>query len=162
MRTMNLIGVDRELLKAAAPENPIQQDEQGGCVWCGEDSSKAASFDDYSQHEAGCPWGRVRKLICESAESTVDADGMLPPLEFRDYIRSRGYGVEEEYVRNERTCILHGYNVRKPKKRMRIDSYLAPEDGNWDNIRRPLALAKAWCDEQDTKKRHLKAGNTDV
>jgi hypothetical protein len=148
---MNQIGVDRELLKAVAPEQPMQQDEQGGCVWCGEDSCGSSSFKDYDRHEADCPWGLVRKIICESAESVVDADGMVPPLEFRDYIRSRGYGVEEELLANDRTCAVYTYNVRAPKKRTRIDSYSVPVDGIWDDVKRPLGVAKQWCDEQDVK-----------
>lgn len=147
---VNQIGVDRDLLKVIAPEQPMQQDEQGGCVWCGEDSWGSGSYRDYERHQ-DCPWAGVRKIICESAESTVDADGMVAALEFRDYIRSRGYGVEEDLLDNEKTCVTYGYNIRTPKGRVRIDSYRAPEDGSWDDVRRPLAVAKSWCDEQDAK-----------
>lgn len=152
MRTITQIGVDRELLKAVAPETPMQQDEQGGCVWCGEDSWNAGSYKDYDRHDEDCPWGRVRKLICESAESTADSDGMVSPLEFRDYIRSRGYGAEEDFQHNDRICSVYGYDVRSPKKRVKVDSYSLAEGSNSDNIKRPLAFAKNWCDEQDVKK----------
>lgn len=148
MRTINQLGVDRELLKAIAPEQPMQQDEQGGCVWCGEDSWGSGSYRDYERHE-GCPWGRVRKIICESAESTVDADGMVASLEFRDYIRSRGYGVETEYDNQNNAFVTYGYKVSTPKRRTVIDSY--PALGSCDVALRPFLLAKEWCDQKDAK-----------
>jgi hypothetical protein len=148
MRTINQIGIDRELLKKIAPEQPIQQDEQGGCVWCGEDSWGSESYRDYERHE-DCPWGRVRKIICESAESTVDADGLVAPLEFRDYIRSRRYGVEADYDSENHAYVTYGFKVNAPKRRTLIDSHPAPAHG--DEVLRPLLLAKNWCDQKDGK-----------
>ncbi len=54
------------LLEKLAPEKPMNQDELGGCVWCG-GSGKEGQYGyctpDPACHTAGCPWVAARALL---------------------------------------------------------------------------------------------------
>ena len=63
---MSTVKIDIELLNRIAPEEPINQDEQGGCVWCGgtpPGSRWGYATADPKDHEYGCPWIEIRKLL---------------------------------------------------------------------------------------------------
>lgn len=56
----------KKLLEQLAGFYPINQDEQGGCVFCqgtppGENYGQADRF--LSDHEKGCPWVKARRLL---------------------------------------------------------------------------------------------------
>lgn len=56
----------KELLAQLAPEQPMNQDEQGGCVWCagtppGEPHGYAGR--DMADHEKDCPWVKARLML---------------------------------------------------------------------------------------------------
>lgn len=56
--------VPRELLEQLAPAEPINQDEMGGCAWCGAFGETTYSYvkrGDWHQHD--CPWLRMRHLL---------------------------------------------------------------------------------------------------
>ena len=60
------VEIPRELLEALAPADPINQDEQGGCVWCakpighlGYGYASASPRD----HEDDCPWLRAQRYL---------------------------------------------------------------------------------------------------
>lgn len=59
------VEVPRSLLEALAPEDPMNQDEQGGCVWCGhtDGTSYGYATADPKHHEADCPWLEARRLL---------------------------------------------------------------------------------------------------
>ena len=53
-------------LEAVAPEEPINQDEQGGCVWCGGTplgSPYGYATSDRTHHEKDCGWVLARDAI---------------------------------------------------------------------------------------------------
>lgn len=54
------------LLERLAPPEPMNQDEQGGCVWCGGavDGSMYATADP-KDHAADCPWVEARALLAK-------------------------------------------------------------------------------------------------
>lgn len=63
---MGKIPVDRKILEAIAPEQPINQDEQGGCVWCDGPFKKRHGMyatADPKDHAEDCPWVLIRKLL---------------------------------------------------------------------------------------------------
>ena len=51
-------------LKLVAPDEPMNQDEQGGCVWCG-GSKKGHMYAgaDPKDHDADCPWVIARAAL---------------------------------------------------------------------------------------------------
>jgi hypothetical protein len=62
----------RRLLSELAPEQPMNQDEQGGCVWCCGNEQFAHPRKRYasmyadrnkSHHFPGCPWVEARLLL---------------------------------------------------------------------------------------------------
>jgi hypothetical protein len=71
-----LIAAAPELLEAleeACPPEPMNQDEQGGCVWCGGDSSmwrrKHGSMyasSDPRDHDKDCAWLKARAAIAKA------------------------------------------------------------------------------------------------
>lgn len=54
-----------DLIRELAPEDPINQDEQGGCVWCNGPTNSAYGYAtaDPQDHTDECPWARARALI---------------------------------------------------------------------------------------------------
>jgi hypothetical protein len=56
----------KKLLAQLAPEDPINQDELGGCIHCG-GTPPGASYGYAGRyledHEAGCPWVKARRLL---------------------------------------------------------------------------------------------------
>jgi hypothetical protein len=70
-------------LKAACPEQPMSQDEQGGCVWCGgypgirrkrlrkHESPYAYATADPESHNEDCAWLLARAAIAR-AEGTTE------------------------------------------------------------------------------------------
>jgi hypothetical protein len=66
MTNETALSVPLELLNALAPDQPMNQDEQGGCVWCGGGPSAygyARAIQEDHNHD--CPWLRARLLLCE-------------------------------------------------------------------------------------------------
>ncbi len=58
------VSISKHLLVELAPYEPMNQDEQGGCVWCNikpEDYGYAER--KASHHERDCPWIRARHLL---------------------------------------------------------------------------------------------------
>jgi len=58
--------IPRNLLSLLAPEQPINQDEQGGCVWCGgfPPGGRYGYAGRYlSDHKQQCPWVKARRLL---------------------------------------------------------------------------------------------------
>lgn len=56
----------RNLLRALAPEQPLNNDELGGCIHCGATppGEQYGYADRYlSDHKAGCPWVKARRLL---------------------------------------------------------------------------------------------------
>lgn len=63
---MATITITRDLLDELAPEQPMNQDEQGGCVWCGgcpphETYGYAGRTPE--DHDRDCPWLAARRLL---------------------------------------------------------------------------------------------------
>lgn len=63
----------RKLLKQLAPHEPINQDEQGGCVFCagtppGQPYGQAGRF--LSDHKPGCTWVKARRLLGDKLEDS--------------------------------------------------------------------------------------------
>lgn len=60
-----------ELIKELAPEEPINQDELGGCIWCSGPmiTSKKRKYSqiyaerNISHHFPDCPWVKARILL---------------------------------------------------------------------------------------------------
>lgn len=54
----------RGLLDAAVGDEPMNQDEQGGCVWCG-GSARGGMYADAtpSHHAPDCPWLVARTYL---------------------------------------------------------------------------------------------------
>lgn len=68
------VAVPRELLENLAPEQPMNQDEQGGCVWCcgsAHDSDYAGA--DPEDHDADCPWLLARRLLAAAPHAPAAA-----------------------------------------------------------------------------------------
>ncbi|MFD1839101.1 hypothetical protein [Paracidovorax cattleyae] len=66
------VPVPRKLLEDLAPEQPMNQDEQGGCVWC------CGSAPDYAgaepeDHDADCPWLLARGLLAAAPQAPAAA-----------------------------------------------------------------------------------------
>lgn len=70
-----------ELLKELAPEQPMNQDEQGGCVWCGwseqmmyfrlgKYNGSRYSDERFETHTSACPWVKARKVIEENGNKS--------------------------------------------------------------------------------------------
>ncbi len=56
-----------DLLEQLAPEEPMNQDEQGGCVWCGGTPPRQPyAGADPKDHAADCPWVEARRIIEEA------------------------------------------------------------------------------------------------
>lgn len=61
-----MLMISKQLLALLAPIEPINQDEMGGCVWCGGTPPRnpygyAGRF--LSDHLAGCAWVKARKIV---------------------------------------------------------------------------------------------------
>lgn len=66
----------RSLLEKLAPYSPMNQDEMGGCVFCGgmppgERYGYSGRF--LSDHEAGCPWVKARRALGDTLPSSRGA-----------------------------------------------------------------------------------------
>ena len=63
-------------LETVAPEEPINQDEQGGCVWCGgtpPGEMYGYATSDRTHHDKDCGWVLAREAIAimrKAAEPT--------------------------------------------------------------------------------------------
>lgn len=56
----------KKLLEQLAGYYPINQDEQGGCIFCGGiPPGQQFGYSDrfLSDHEKGCPWVKARRLL---------------------------------------------------------------------------------------------------
>ena len=56
------ITIPINLLESLAPAEPMSQDEQGGCVWCGGGDGYARPIAE--DHHDSCAWLRARTLLC--------------------------------------------------------------------------------------------------
>lgn len=66
----------RSMLEKLAPYSPMNQDEMGGCVFCGgmppgERYGYSCRF--LSDHKAGCPWVKARRALGDTLPSSRDA-----------------------------------------------------------------------------------------
>ena len=53
-----------EALEAVAPPEPMNQDEQGGCVWCGDSArGKLYCTDNPNSHAPDCAWVKARAIL---------------------------------------------------------------------------------------------------
>lgn len=54
----------RDALAEVAPEEPINQDEMGGCIWCGGRQKRGLyTTSNPKHHSADCPWLKARMLL---------------------------------------------------------------------------------------------------
>jgi hypothetical protein len=60
---MENLSISVDLLRNLAPEYGIEQDEQGGCVWCGGRGLPVAE-----DHGVDCPWLAARRLLSLAGE----------------------------------------------------------------------------------------------
>jgi len=87
--TRELLLQALEALEGVAPDDPMNQDEMGGCVWCGGPGGYVAATGDQKDHDATCAWVIARKQIAsirahlakpqsepETCKWTADEDGM--------------------------------------------------------------------------------------
>lgn len=65
---MESLNISVELLRSLAPEAGMDQDEQGGCVWCGGSASGLYSRPVAEDHYDSCPWLAARRLLAASGE----------------------------------------------------------------------------------------------
>ena len=66
----------RSLLEKLAPYSPMNQDEMGGCVFCGgmppgERYGYSGRF--LSDHEKGCPWVKARRTLGDVLPASREA-----------------------------------------------------------------------------------------
>lgn len=68
------------LLARLAPEEPYNEDEQGGCVWCGGPWNRKYKYagEDPADHAADCPWVAARALL-----ASLGGDGGAAPTSYR-------------------------------------------------------------------------------
>ena len=70
--------VPESLLAKLAPKKPINQDELGGCVWCGghpPGSTYGYAGRDLADHKPGCPWVKARRLLGDRLPDSRKAKG---------------------------------------------------------------------------------------
>lgn len=62
----------RELLERLAPEEPMNQDEMGGCVWCGGPAGSSYGYagPDPKDHMPDCPYVAARALLAAEPTGT--------------------------------------------------------------------------------------------
>ena len=63
------------LLERLAPEDPMNQDEMGGCVWCAGNGGKkyGDAGRDPEDHAADCPWVEARAMLNAATEEPQPA-----------------------------------------------------------------------------------------
>ena len=68
-----------DVLEGVAQEEPINQDEMGGCVWCGGPGAYAEASSRPEDHDANCAWviarkqiGDIRDYLAKSARENRD------------------------------------------------------------------------------------------
>lgn len=144
------VTVDRSLLDWLAPEEPRTVNEMGGCVFCGgadpEDMNPGPNF---FRHRADCQWMAARKIICASAEATVDQEGMLTVEEMRNLLRHHGFNLVSKYCRTTGTDDLYGYLPDEPvdegrcvETRQGLTKYYICRDN--DDLKISLNFTKEW------------------
>lgn len=62
------VSAPMSLLECVAPESPMNQDEQGGCVWCSGGGPPGRPYYGYAgadpdHHSPDCAWLMTRNLI---------------------------------------------------------------------------------------------------
>lgn len=69
------IEISIALLELLAPKQPINDDDQGGCIWCGwseemkyyslgqENKGSMYADNNPENHRPDCPWVLARKLL---------------------------------------------------------------------------------------------------
>lgn len=65
-KVMALDDAVRKVLEALAPVDPINNDELGGCIWCGNTPpGEAYGYigRNPSHHDHDCPWVAARRLL---------------------------------------------------------------------------------------------------
>lgn len=66
----------KALISRIAPEDPVSQDEMGGCVWCGgspDGEPYGYATDDPKDHEDDCPWVEARAVLVEEHKEHTGA-----------------------------------------------------------------------------------------
>lgn len=65
------VVVPVRLLEQLVPVEPINDDERGGCVWCGghpEGEPYGYATASPADHEGDCPWVQMRALLAAAVE----------------------------------------------------------------------------------------------
>jgi len=58
------VTIPAALLSELAPDHAMNQDEQGGCVWCGQNAAGQIYCNENPEsHEKDCPWVQARKYL---------------------------------------------------------------------------------------------------
>lgn len=148
-----IVVVPRSLLIDIAGEQPSLSDEFGNCNFCNSaDYLKYPSPNsNFYQHQQSCAWVKARKIICESAGATFDADGRLSPEEFRNYLRHRGFSLVSKQVRDRDLAMLFAYlptEVIDESPWVETAAGLEAYFVCVDNQALPLTFAQSWCDNR--------------
>jgi hypothetical protein len=138
------VSIDRNLLDWLAPEDPRTINEFGGCVFCGgADPEHMNPGPNFYRHASDCQWVAARKIICATAEQTVDESGLVTVEEARNILRHWGFNLVSKYSRSTGTDDLYGYLPDEP----------ADEESGIDNRR---GLTKYFfCEDKDEMKIQL-------
>ena len=86
------------LIAELAPESPISQDEQGGCVWCAKPVGTLGygyAGKSPADHDPDCPWLKAQKVLEESGR--VCGRCGLPTTHTYPVIDCRGKKVVSPY-----------------------------------------------------------------
>lgn len=105
-----------ELLRSLAPEYGIEQDEQGGCVWCGGRGLPVAE-----DHGVDCPWLAARRLLSLAGEPLMLRTAYVDDPALRRIIASRGD--------NALTTLTQVGRGERARDEMRRRTFYILEDG---------------------------------
>jgi hypothetical protein len=146
-----VVEVPRSLFNGVAGEQPHLSDEFGSCIFCNSaDYQKYPSPNwNFYQHQESCGWRMARKIICESAGSTADANGVLSADEFRNYLRHRGFSLVSKLIRDGDRNLLFAYlptEVVDENQWVATMVGLEPYFVCLDEQALPLTFAQQWCD----------------
>jgi hypothetical protein len=144
------VSIDRDLLDWLAPEHPRVVNEMGGCVFCvGADPEDMDPGPNFFRHRDDCQWVAARKIICATAEHTVDANGLVTVAEARNMLRHWGFNLVSKYSRSNGTDDLYGYLADEAAdendavdNRRGLTQYFFCEDK--DDMKIQLSFVKNW------------------
>lgn len=156
-----MVSVPRSLLDSLAPEDGLIDGEFGNCMHCSSaDYRKYPSPNgNFYQHSANCDWMAARKILCETAEATVDADGMISDFEMRNYLRGRGFNVVSKYCGKTDEDRLFAYlPTEEADERKYVDTFAGLEAYflRLDDDQ-PVAFqfVRDWCEARETGKPNI-------